>query len=210
MLLVAQKEGVLGSLKLTQAAVSGQEGVCVFYLYGTGHSHPHTCHCPCPSCWRPCCCGTAGNPALCSQCNSPQTAGSCLFHCSGWIAGIGHSVCYLPSPAQNRGEEISPIRMVMKRLQHPWLYTYIFTISDCRNCSFKAKELSRAKHETSKSYLHWYCTICRKPDVQFLHSISLCQCAASSNFFSFLKQWLLDIKPFSLYISHPSKLLCQL
>lgn len=183
MLLVAWKEGVLGSLQLPQAALSGQEGVSVFYLYGTGHSHPHTCRCPCPLCWRLCCCGTSGNPAWCCLCNSPQTACSCLFHCSGWIAGIGRSVCYLPSPAQNRGEEISPGRTVRKRLQHPWLCTCIFTVSHCRNCSVKAKELSRAKHETCKPYLSWYYTICRKPDVQLLHSISLYQCAASGNFF---------------------------
>ena len=76
-------------------------GRCLYmlYLYGTGHSHPRTCHCPCPLCWRLCCCGTLGSHALCCQCSSPQKDDSYLIRCSGWIAYIVHSVCYLPSPA---------------------------------------------------------------------------------------------------------------
>lgn len=96
--------------------------VCV-YLCGTGRSHPRTCRYLCPLCWRLCCCGTSGSHVLCCLCSSPQTDGSCLIRCSGWIAYIVRSVCYLPSPVINSEEEIIPIRMDTKRLHGLYLYT---------------------------------------------------------------------------------------
>lgn len=96
--------------------------VCV-YLCGTGRSHPRTCRYLCPLCWRLCCCGTSGSHVLCCLCSSPQTDGSCLIRCSGWIAYIVRSVCYLPSPVINSEEEIIPIRMDTKRLRGLYLYT---------------------------------------------------------------------------------------
>lgn len=82
-------------------------------------------------------------------------------------------IAYVTFPVlpQSSEEEIGPIRTVMKRLHHLWLYTvhvaclfsvpvftrfFFVSYTASRNLPVKAKKLSRAKHHTSKSYVHWY------------------------------------------------------